>query len=140
MHGTGEQQLDEVDEYASVVCVLNEKTNTLAWWAKNKARFPILFLLARQYLCIDATSCEPERIFSACGLTLTNHRVAMHPIKFECLVMIKQNSCDFKPTNSEIRAEYSRCVKEDFVCKHVTREQYSQNKVFKITRKRKTCE
>ena len=54
--------------------------------------------------------------------------------------MVKQNSRDFKPTNKEIRAEYIRCVKEDFVCKNVTRAQYSQKKVFKVaTRKRKTC-
>ena len=94
IHGTGGQLLDEVDEYASVVCVLNEKTNTLAWWAKNKARFPILFLLARQYLCIDATSCEPERIFSACGLLLSNLRSNLLPWKVEALLTLHLNKED----------------------------------------------
>ena len=45
-------------------------TNPLHWWARNAASLPHLSVLARQFLCIPATSAPSERVFSAAGLTI----------------------------------------------------------------------
>jgi hAT family C-terminal dimerisation region len=54
-------------------------TNPLYWWALNHKPFPQLSVLAKQFLCIPATSAPSERVFSAAGLTIAKTRASLHP-------------------------------------------------------------
>jgi hypothetical protein len=39
-------------------------TDPLEWWAANKINFPVLSVMARQYLGVPAASASIERLFS----------------------------------------------------------------------------
>lgn len=43
----------------------------LVWWRNNKKFFPGLAAVARDVLCIPATSAPVERFFSTAGLTIS---------------------------------------------------------------------
>lgn len=57
-----------------------------------KAEFPLLARLARKYLCVDATSCEAERVFSCLALTLDHLRCSLHPAKVEKMMFLRLNN------------------------------------------------
>jgi hAT family C-terminal dimerisation region len=45
-----------------------EKLDVIDWWKVNEVRYPILAMVARRNLAVQATSAESERDFSAAGL------------------------------------------------------------------------
>ncbi|XP_070398129.1 E3 SUMO-protein ligase ZBED1-like [Nothobranchius furzeri] len=47
----------------------------LTWWKANHTTFPHLALLTKKYLCIAASSCASERIFSTSGLICSPRRL-----------------------------------------------------------------
>nr|XP_054599277.1 E3 SUMO-protein ligase ZBED1-like [Nothobranchius furzeri] len=49
----------------------------LTWWKANHTTFPHLALLAKKYLCIAASSCASERIFSTSGLICSPRRARL---------------------------------------------------------------
>ena len=51
----------------------NFDCNTLDWWKKNCKYYPSLAQVARQILCIPATSVP--HVFSTAGLTITQQRI-----------------------------------------------------------------
>ena len=46
----------------------------LVWWTGNEATFPMLAKLAKKYLCISATSCASERVFSTSRFICNDRR------------------------------------------------------------------
>ncbi len=48
--------------------------DVLNWWKVYQDRLPLLASLARQYLCIPATSAPSERLFSTAGNNMTFSR------------------------------------------------------------------
>ena len=60
-------------------------SNPLIWWRGFSASFPTLSVLARKYLCICATSCPSERLFSVSGNTLTDKHSLLDPEKVNML-------------------------------------------------------
>ena len=44
------------------------------WWLTNKATFPNLEVMARQYLGVPASSASVERLFSAVGIAYSAKR------------------------------------------------------------------
>lgn len=52
-------------------------SNPLLWWKKNQKTLPLMSILARQILCIPATSAPSERVFSMAGLTITKLRASL---------------------------------------------------------------
>ena len=56
---------------------LNRDDDPLEYWKKNQARFPNLIILVKKYLCIQASSTEAERSFSALANLLTKRRLRM---------------------------------------------------------------
>ena len=52
-------------------------SNPLLWWKNKQKALPLMSILARQILCIPATSAPSERVFSMAGLTITKLRASL---------------------------------------------------------------
>ena len=63
-------------------------TNPLHWRARNEKSLPHISFLAKQYLCIPATSAPSERVFSAAGLTIAKTRASLHPDNASDLIFL----------------------------------------------------
>jgi hypothetical protein len=57
----------------------DKKKDILKFWEENKLRFPLLFELSCKYLCIPATSCASERVFSKAGEIVNAKRSKLKP-------------------------------------------------------------
>jgi hypothetical protein len=60
----------------------------LIWWSEHAKLYPNLAVLARQWLCIPATSAPSERVFSHMGKTITAERASLLPANAEVLVFL----------------------------------------------------
>lgn len=67
-------------------------TNPFQWWRDNKKIFPVLFELARKYLCIPATSVPSERLFSDAGNQICEERNRLKASTVTELLFLKRNS------------------------------------------------
>jgi len=67
----------ELDRYLALPC--EDNIDLLLWWRAHSAEFPILSLMARDYLAIQATSVACEQAFSIAGNTITKTRNKLHP-------------------------------------------------------------
>jgi hypothetical protein len=63
----------------------------LKWWAAKKGELPLLAELAREYLCIPASSSPSERLFSHAGNIVTDTRHSLDPENVSMLLFIKEN-------------------------------------------------
>jgi hypothetical protein len=59
----------ELERYLSMP--LEDHVDPLLWWQAQQGEFPILCQVARDYLCIQATSVSSEQAFSIAGLTIS---------------------------------------------------------------------
>ena len=62
--GQDQQAEKELCKYISEDTVID---NPLTWWQSKQVKYPVLFSLARKYLCILATSVPSERAFALLG-------------------------------------------------------------------------
>ena len=69
----------------------SKNENILKWWQQNKFRFPNLYKLVKKYLCIPATSCSSERIFSKAGEILSKKRSRLSPKRVNQLIFLNHN-------------------------------------------------
>lgn len=74
----------ENDPFYEVKQYLDEQiatrtTNIFEWWKCNKARFPTLFAMARDFLSIPATSVASEQAFSCAGRIIDESRTMLDP-------------------------------------------------------------
>ena len=66
----GDQQAEkEIHKYIQCMYISEDPVSEspLLWWQDNKAKYPILSLLDRKYLCASATSVPSECAFSIAG-------------------------------------------------------------------------
>ena len=68
--------------------------NLLKWWKSNHFRFPTLSQVAKQLLCIPATSVPCERLFSTYGNIITPKRASLEPNTAGMLCFLAQNLPD----------------------------------------------
>lgn len=80
----------ELDCYLNEPCV-NKENDALIWWQENKKRFPLLFNLSLKYLCIPATSCASERVFSKAGEIVSAKRSKIKPKNVNNLIFLNKN-------------------------------------------------
>ena len=63
----------------------------LQWWNVHESTYPVLSKLARKHLCLCATSCASERLFSTSGNIVTPTRATLKPHKVHMLVFLAKN-------------------------------------------------
>ena len=80
----------ELDSYLSVG-VLDSESNPLDWWNAEHHNYPLLWKLAKKYLCICASSAASERLFSSAGNVVTPKRSCLKPEKVNMLVFLAKN-------------------------------------------------
>lgn len=65
--------------------------NPLEWWKSNVCKYPLISLIARRYMSVQATSVASERVFSVAGDILTAKRSQLAAENVNKLVFLKQN-------------------------------------------------
>ena len=68
----------ELKIYFSEPLIVSE-SSVLDYWKTNIARFPILSIIAKDYLSMMPTSVASERSFSLAGLQITDLRASLNP-------------------------------------------------------------
>ena len=68
---------------------LPDGENPLIWWKINEHRFPRLSLLAKNVLCVPATSVPCERLFSSSGYIVNKKRSSLDPHTVNMLVSLR---------------------------------------------------
>jgi hypothetical protein len=66
-----------------------EVSDPLKWWRDHAKSMPILSRLARQTLCVPASSASCERLFSSAGLTIASDRSRLTAENAADLVFLK---------------------------------------------------
>ncbi|CAO2168768.1 unnamed protein product [Urochloa humidicola] len=82
----------ELDAYLDdprVVVRPDESFNVIAWWKKNSDAYPILSLMARDFLAIPVSTVSSESAFSAAGRILGKDRTSLSPETLEALICAK---------------------------------------------------
>ncbi|CAO2176487.1 unnamed protein product [Urochloa humidicola] len=86
------QERSELDIYLKDPRVLvpqDKNFNVLAWWKKNSDAYPVLSLMARDFLSIPVSTVSSESAFSAAGRILGKDRTSLSPETLEALVCSK---------------------------------------------------
>ena len=65
--------------------------NVLKWWQTNESKFPFMAKVAREVLCIPATSTPSERAFSKAGTLLSVRRASLKPHKVDMILFLNKN-------------------------------------------------
>ena len=107
-HGLGfdsdddpEDEFDEIKkEYAKFVSTKFKLGNVWSWFEENKKDFPNVYLLAKEYLIIPASSAASERLFSKAGNIITKKRNRLLPETSQELIFLSSNA-------NELRELYS---------------------------------
>lgn len=85
-----EKASQEINKYRQMPPVA-VSANPLVWWKANEKKFPLLSVIAKQYLCIPATSVPSERVFSTAGDIVTVQRASLKPKHVDMLIFFKKN-------------------------------------------------
>ena len=81
----------ELDSYLEEDCMPDSSDfDILSWWKMNKARYPLLSEIAKDFLAIPISTVASESAFSTGGRILSPHRSRLHPDTLEAL-MCTQN-------------------------------------------------
>ncbi len=67
---------------------LDSSADLLTWWRDNCGQFPLMEKVARHYMCICATSCASEWVFSAVGNIVTPLHSCLKPENINMLVFL----------------------------------------------------
>ncbi|CAN6334191.1 unnamed protein product [Urochloa humidicola] len=82
----------ELDAYLDdprVVVRSDESFNVIAWWKKNSDAYPILSLMARDFLAIPVSTVSSQSAFSVAGRILGKDRTSLSPETLEALICAK---------------------------------------------------
>ena len=87
---TEEKIIREVTAYEKLPRA-DVELDPLNWWHVHASSYPVLAVLAKKYLCIPASSCASERVFSMSGHIVSKKRSCLKPYKVNMLVFLAQN-------------------------------------------------
>lgn len=85
-----ELMMDEIEIYSKITKP-DADSNPLDWWKVHGSSYPTLAKLAKKYLCICASSCASERLFSTSGHVASKKRNLLKPNKVNMLVFLARN-------------------------------------------------
>ncbi|XP_047144724.1 E3 SUMO-protein ligase ZBED1-like [Hydra vulgaris] len=70
---------------------VSPEDDPLIWWKTNMGTLPQLSEFARKYLCIAASSCSSERVFSTAGYIVSPRRSRLSQEHVDMLVFLSEN-------------------------------------------------
>ena len=80
----------EFDELNSYLNTLNDiNIDPVLWWKEHQNEYPILSLIAKDYLIIQSTSVAAEQAFSVAGNTITQTRNKLEPETAKAILCLK---------------------------------------------------
>ena len=82
---------DEVDRYIKHNASLPNDGDILHFWKYNENLFPSLARLARNILCVPASSVSCESAFSVTGRTLENRRTCLSTLSVNAIMFLNSN-------------------------------------------------
>ena len=82
-----DEEEDEVDSYVRQMPTMTDDRDLLGWWKTNSSVYPKLAQLARQVLCVPASS-SSEREFSVAGRTIEERRTRLSPSTVDALLFL----------------------------------------------------
>ncbi len=83
--------MSEIESYLSARKLdIESDQKPLQWWKENRLLYPTLAQLSIKILCVCATSCASERLFSTSG-HIVNSRPLLNPNKVNMLVFLAKN-------------------------------------------------
>jgi len=87
-----EEQGTERNELAEYINLkVSKDTDLIQFWLDNKSVLPKLYTVARQVLCVPATSAASERVFSTAGRLLEKRRTNLSPATVNSLLFLHSN-------------------------------------------------
>jgi hypothetical protein len=87
----------EVHSYLNFDVRFSANDNALQFWETHQHIFPYLAVLARNYLCVSASSVPVEQMFSSTGILLNQKRSSMAPCRANVVSFIHDNYRQFFP-------------------------------------------
>ena len=70
---------------------IGQADDPLLWWQANECRFKSLAVLARKWLCLQASSVSAERLFSSAGEVVSRKRASLAPDNVDMLLFLHKN-------------------------------------------------
>ncbi|XP_077270177.1 E3 SUMO-protein ligase ZBED1-like [Temnothorax americanus] len=89
----GMDENHEGDDFAKYVAEtqIDHNLDLCAWWKAHEVCFPAVAKIARQILCIPASSATAERVFSSAGNIVSAKRSCLLPENVSHLIFLHQN-------------------------------------------------
>lgn len=97
-------QLSELDTYLQdprAPLNSDENFDVLGWWKRNTDVYPILSLMARDFLAIPVSTVSSESAFSAAGRLIGKNRTSLSPKSLEALICSKDWFIGFNNDDDE---------------------------------------
>ena len=94
-------------------------TEPLSWWKTNTTRYPTMSELAKQLLCIPATSVPAERVLSAAGYIVSKLRAALSPDNVHALLFLGKNKSLASTTSSQMLQETFQYSPKDILSEEI---------------------
>ena len=63
----------------------------LNWWRKHESQLPMMARLAKNILCVPATSTPSERLFSKAGILVNKKRATLKSSKIDMMLFLNAN-------------------------------------------------
>ncbi|XP_074496307.1 uncharacterized protein LOC141770552 isoform X2 [Sebastes fasciatus] len=85
-----ERVQQEIQLYRNLPAVPTSE-DALGWWWRKRDSLPLLSQLSNSYLCIQASSTPPERVFSTAGDTISQERSHILPEQADMQIFLQKN-------------------------------------------------
>ena len=85
-----EKVVQEMSVYLSMDQV-DPSVDVLTWWQIHATKLPMIANIAKQILCVPATSTPSERAFSKAGNLVTERRAQLKPNKVDMVLFLNKN-------------------------------------------------
>ena len=90
-------------------------THPLQWWKSNARNYPMLAQLARICLACPGSQIENERVFSLCGLTVSNLRNRMTTDNLAEVVYLTKNTCPEETVSRILTKAYGHSTAHNYL-------------------------